>query len=150
MFDHGFKIDGCSFHYAHTWSKSGILICWRHLVTLKESLNLISFYWKRPTLHHTTLQHVLSYRLVYVPWDISSWKKIYFISKQILKMQSYIFLCVKFKITSLTPWRKTVLRVFFSSMILIPLFSRDSEGRHRFLMYNPDAHMGPQPGTGWY
>ena len=32
-----FIIDGCSLHYAHTWSKSGILFCLRHLVTSKES-----------------------------------------------------------------------------------------------------------------
>ena len=31
-----FIIDGCSFHYAHTWSKSGFSICSRHLVTSKE------------------------------------------------------------------------------------------------------------------
>ena len=47
-----FIIDGCSFHYAHTWSKSDISICWRHLVTSKESLNSI-FFEKRPCLHHT-------------------------------------------------------------------------------------------------
>ena len=38
-----FTIDGCSFRYAHTWSKSGISICWRHLVTSKESSNSIFF-----------------------------------------------------------------------------------------------------------
>ena len=38
-----FILDGCSFHYAHTWSKSGISICWRHLVTSKESSNPIFF-----------------------------------------------------------------------------------------------------------
>ena len=32
-------LDGCSFHYAHTWSKSDFSICSRHLVTSKESLN---------------------------------------------------------------------------------------------------------------
>ena len=36
-------LDGCSFHYAHTWSKSGFSICWRHLVTSKESSNPIFF-----------------------------------------------------------------------------------------------------------
>ena len=46
-------IDGCSFPYAHTWSKSDISICWRHLVTSKESSNSIFFSWKRPILHHT-------------------------------------------------------------------------------------------------
>ena len=38
-----FIIDGCSFNCAHTWSKSGISICWRHLVTSKESSNPIFF-----------------------------------------------------------------------------------------------------------
>ena len=42
-----FIIDGCSFNYAHTWSKSGFSICSRHLVTSKESLNSI-FFRKRP------------------------------------------------------------------------------------------------------
>ena len=41
-------IDGCSFHHAHIWSKSGFfLICSRHLVTSKESLNSIFFYRKK-------------------------------------------------------------------------------------------------------
>ena len=48
-----FIIDGCSLRYAHTWSKSGISICWRHLVTSKESSNSIFFFEKRPCLHHT-------------------------------------------------------------------------------------------------
>ena len=38
-----FILDGCSFHYAHTWSKSGISICLRHSVTSKESSNPIIF-----------------------------------------------------------------------------------------------------------
>ena len=44
--------DGCSFHYTHTWSKSDISICWRHLVTSKESSNPILFLWKCLFLHH--------------------------------------------------------------------------------------------------
>ena len=48
-----FIIDGCSFLYAHTWSKSGIPICWRHLVTSKESSNPIFFLGKRPCFHHS-------------------------------------------------------------------------------------------------
>ena len=48
-----FILDGCSFHYAHTWSKSGISICWRHLVTSKESTNPIFFFGKRPCFHHS-------------------------------------------------------------------------------------------------
>ena len=47
-----FIIDGCSFHYAHTWSKAGISICWRHLVTSKRLSNPI-FFGKRPCFHHT-------------------------------------------------------------------------------------------------
>ena len=39
--DHGFRLDGCSFDYAHTWSKSGFSFCWRHLVTSKESSNRV-------------------------------------------------------------------------------------------------------------
>jgi len=39
-------------HNAHIWSKSGISICWRHLVTSKESSNPI-FFRKRHILHHT-------------------------------------------------------------------------------------------------
>ena len=38
--DHDFILDGCSFHYAHIWSKSGISICLRHFVASKESSNL--------------------------------------------------------------------------------------------------------------
>ena len=29
-----FILDGCSFNYAHTWSKSDISICWRHYTAL--------------------------------------------------------------------------------------------------------------------
>ena len=35
------RLDGCSFDYAHTWSKSGFSICSRHLVTSKESSNRV-------------------------------------------------------------------------------------------------------------
>ena len=35
------RLDCCSFDYAHTWSKSGFSICWRHLVTSKESSNRV-------------------------------------------------------------------------------------------------------------
>ena len=38
-----FILDGCSFDYAHTWRQLGISICWRHLVTSKESSNPIFF-----------------------------------------------------------------------------------------------------------
>ena len=40
-------------HNAHIWCKSGISICWRHLVTSKESSNPIFFFGRRPCLHHT-------------------------------------------------------------------------------------------------
>ena len=42
-----FIIDGGSFHYAHTWSISGILNCWRPLVTSEESSNPIFFLRKK-------------------------------------------------------------------------------------------------------
>ena len=38
-----FILDGCSFYSAHIWSKSGISIWWRHLVTSKEWSNPIFF-----------------------------------------------------------------------------------------------------------
>ena len=47
-----FILDGCSFHYAHIWSKTGILIRRRHLVTSKEYENPF-FSEKKPILHHT-------------------------------------------------------------------------------------------------
>ena len=34
-------------------NKLGISICWRHLVTSKETSNPIFFFGKRPWLHHT-------------------------------------------------------------------------------------------------
>ena len=49
-----FITDGCSFHCAHTWRKSGFSICSRHLVTSKEQLNSIFFLEKRPCLHYTS------------------------------------------------------------------------------------------------
>ena len=48
-----FILDGCSFYYAHIWSKSGISICWRHLVTSEESSNQIFFRGKKTFFHHT-------------------------------------------------------------------------------------------------
>ena len=56
-------IYGCSFHYAHTWIKSGIVICWRHLVSLNESSN--------PFLHHTcaTCSELPSYPCTMVGHD---------------------------------------------------------------------------------
>ena len=44
-----FISDGGSFYFAPKWSESGISICSRHLVTLKESPNPK----KKPILHHT-------------------------------------------------------------------------------------------------
>ena len=43
-------LDGCSFYYAHILIRSGISICWKHLITLKVSSNPKK---KRPILHHT-------------------------------------------------------------------------------------------------
>ena len=45
-----FIIDGCSFHYAHTWCKSGFSICSKHLVTSKESLTSIYFFVSKKDL----------------------------------------------------------------------------------------------------
>ena len=44
-------LDGCSVYYAHIWSKSGLSISWRHLVTSKEWSNPI-FSGKYLLLHH--------------------------------------------------------------------------------------------------
>ena len=57
-----FILDGCSIHYAHTWSESGISICLRHLVTSKDSSpeNKIQALF----IH---AQHVLRYPLIQVP-----------------------------------------------------------------------------------
>ena len=38
-----FRLDGCWFHHAHIWSKSGISIFGKHLATSKESSNPIFF-----------------------------------------------------------------------------------------------------------
>ena len=51
-----FILDGCSFHYAHTWSKSGFSICWRHLVTSKKSSNPIFF--RKKTLFSSFVRNV--------------------------------------------------------------------------------------------
>ena len=47
-----FILDGCSFYYTHTWSKSGISIWWRHLAISKEWSNPIFFLGKYLFLHH--------------------------------------------------------------------------------------------------
>ena len=60
-----FILDGCSFDYAHTWSKSGFSIYWRHLVTSKESSNPI-FFGKEPILLHTCTTF-LSFHLIKGP-----------------------------------------------------------------------------------
>ena len=44
-------LDGSSEHGANIWSKSGIAICWRHLVTSYESSNPIFFLEKTYFLH---------------------------------------------------------------------------------------------------
>ena len=46
-------LDGSSERGAHIWSEWGISICCRHLVTSKDSLNLIFFLGKYHFLHHT-------------------------------------------------------------------------------------------------
>ena len=62
-----FIIDGCSFLYAYTLSKSGISNCWRHLVTSKESSNLI-FFLGNSLFYIIRAHHVLSCHLIWVPW----------------------------------------------------------------------------------
>ena len=64
-----FILDGCSFHYAHIWSKSGISICWRHFVTSKEpsNPNLSS---ENPILHHSCA--ICSERPSYISTMLSS------------------------------------------------------------------------------
>ena len=47
LFHMVFILDCCSFHYAHIWSKSGISICWWHLVTSKESSHPIFLSYAR-------------------------------------------------------------------------------------------------------
>ena len=49
---HVLILDGSSEHGAHIWSKSGISICWRHLVTSRDS-SCIFFSQKSPILLHT-------------------------------------------------------------------------------------------------
>ena len=44
-------LDGCSIHYVHMWNKSGISICWRHLVTWFVKFHFFSRKW--PILQHT-------------------------------------------------------------------------------------------------
>ena len=53
-----FILDGCSFDFVHKWSKSGISICWRHLVTSTESSN--------PTILY---KYHGMYRLVFITND---------------------------------------------------------------------------------
>ena len=62
----GFIIDGCSFHYAHTWKKSGISICWRHLVTSKESSNPI-FFSEEDLVYIIRAQREMSIHLIWKP-----------------------------------------------------------------------------------
>ena len=46
-----FTLDGCPFHYAHIWSKSGISICCRQLVTSNSSNPL--FFSQKSILHNS-------------------------------------------------------------------------------------------------
>ena len=65
-------LDGSSKHGAHVRSKSGVSICWRHLVTSKESSNPILFL-ERLTLLHTcaTFSELPSYinTIVEIEWE---------------------------------------------------------------------------------
>ena len=83
----GFILDGCSFHYAHIWSKSGIPICWRHLVTSKEWSNLIFIFGKEFFIIRAL--HVLSYHLILVPGYSLSTLSFFFSS---LRFGFYLFI----------------------------------------------------------
>ena len=65
-----FILDGCSFNYAHIWSKKGISICGRHLVTSKGSSSPKKNR-KRPTLYHTyaTCSELPIYTRKYFVWE---------------------------------------------------------------------------------
>ena len=87
---HGLILDGCSFDYAHTWSKSGFSICWRHLITSKESSNPIYFHlhfhhssamWNEQPSNIKTM--VLPYPLVYIFYysELKYFKQVYFFIK---------------------------------------------------------------------
>ena len=54
---------GCSFHYALMWNKSWISICWRHLLTSKESSNP-SFFSKK-TYFTSNLRNILWATILY-------------------------------------------------------------------------------------
>ena len=67
-------LDGCSFHYFRIWSKSGISICSRHLVTSKESLNP-GFFLRKDLFYIERAQHVLSYHLYDLQLKLN-WKEV--------------------------------------------------------------------------
>ena len=58
-----FITDGCSFHCAHTWRKSGFSICSRHLVTTKDSLNS-NFFFEKDLVYIIHAQRKMSNHLI--------------------------------------------------------------------------------------
>ena len=48
-----FRLDGCSFDYSHTWSKSGFSILVKAFGYIKRVVKSDLFFGKRPCLHHT-------------------------------------------------------------------------------------------------
>ena len=70
-----FILDGCSIHYAHTWSKSGISICWRHFVTLKVIKSDFVFV-KKDLVFIIRAQREMSNHLIQKPWGVEKTKYI--------------------------------------------------------------------------
>ena len=72
-------LDSCSFQYAHTLSKSCISICWRHLVTSKQSSNPIFFFRK-------DLFHFIRAQCSEIPsYIITTQKTVVFLSQRLMQ-----------------------------------------------------------------
>ena len=76
---------------AHIWSKLGISICWRHLVTSTVSSNSIFFLRKRSILLHTCSK-LPSYISTMISLDSSL--------KVILIFDLFLIVIVRFKLTA--------------------------------------------------
>ena len=82
-----FILDGCSFHYAHTWSKSGISICRRHLIPSKESSN--SFFSEK-TYFTSYVRNVL-WATILCKWHGRIIHNVYCMVKVCYKIQTVSF-----------------------------------------------------------